>query len=291
MDAFGVVGGRDRGRRALGTAVAGSSMAGRDLIPEALVEESRYPARSVALAGGGQTTLQERWLLEEVQPRVDPAAVIWGISSLDFNAARRSETTARYDRARATRGGILGRADRALARASALARHRAALRDPYLMSKVLTGGDESTALPDRRGEQALTFVRGFKPLPPGQLARVRAEEAAFARNVQLRDFRIGRAEVDAYRRTIRRLARTTDRLAVVILPVTRQYIAAHPNGSRDYERWVRVVTRVAREEGVPILDETHTMPASAFRDIEHLDRRGSEEFSDAVHERLAGLGW
>lgn len=291
MDTFAVRGDPTTGSTRLGTAVAGSSMAGRDLIPEAIVEESWYPARSVALAGGGQTTLQERWLLEEVEPRVDPATVVWGISSLDFNAARRADTIGRYDAARATRRGFFGAADRTLARVSALARDRAALRDPYLMSQVLTGTDESDALPDRHGEQAITFARGYRQLPPAKLARMRAEEAAFAKNVQLRDFRIGRAELDAYRTTLRALRRSTDHLAVVILPVTRQYIDAHPGGARDYDHWVRVVTRVAREEGVPILDETDAMPESAFRDLEHLDLPGAIEFSDRVRESLHGLGW
>lgn len=291
MDAFQTDGDPTTGSHRLGAAVAGSSMAGRDLLPETVVEEQWYPAGSVALAGGGQTTLQERWLLEEVVPRVDPATVIWGISSLDFNAARRADTIGRYDAARATRTGFFGAADRTLAEVSALAHNRAALRDPYLMSQVLTGTDESNALPDRHGEQAITFARGFKDLPPAKLARMRAEEAAFAKNVQLRDFHIGRAELDAYRRTLRSLRRSTDHLAVVILPVTQQYIDAHPHGARDYDHWVRVVTRVAREERVDILDETHAMPASAFRDLEHLDLAGAMRFSDQVRESLHGFGW
>ena len=291
MDAFEVRGDPSTGSTRLGTAIAGSSMAGRDLLPEYVVDERWFPSRSVALAGGGQTTLQERWLLEEVVPRVDPATVIWGISSLDFNAARRADTIGRYDAARATRTGFFGAADRTLAEVSALARNRAALRDPYLMSQVLTGTDESNALPDRHGEQAITFARGFEDLPPATLARMRAEEAAFARNVQLRDFHIGRAELDAYRRTLRSLRRSTDHLAVVILPVTQQYIDAHPDGARDYDRWVRVVTRIAREEQVPVLDETHTMPDSAFRDLEHLGLAGAVEFSSRIRDDLHGIGW
>lgn len=291
MDAFAATGDRTTGSTRLGTAIAGSSMAGRDLLPEYVVDEDWYPSRSVALAGGGQTTVQERWLLEEVQPRVDPATVLWGISSLDFNAARRADTIGRYDAARATRTGFFGAADRTLADVSALARNRAALRDPYLMSQVLTGTDESDALPDRRGEQAITFARGYRDLPAAKLARLRAEEAAFAREVQLRDFRIGRAEVDAYRRTIRHLRATTDHTAVIILPVTQQYIDAHPHGARDYDRWVRVVTRIAREERVPILDETHAMPEAAFRDLEHLGLAGAVEFSSRIRDDLLEFGW
>ena len=272
-----------------GFVVAGSSMAGRDLVPERVVRDA--PAGSVALAGGGQTTVQERWLTEEVEPRLRPDSVLWGISSLDFNATRRADTIERYSSARATREDAFGAADRALARVSALARNRSALRDPYLMVQVLTGADESDALPDRRGDAALGFARAYRDLPPAKLARLRAAEAAFARDTQLRDFRIGEAEVAAYRRTLRALRRTTDRAVVVIMPVTREYIDAHPNGSRDYERWVRVVTRVAREEGVPLLDETRAMPESAFRDLEHLDEAGAEAFSDRLRTTLDEMGW
>lgn len=274
-----------------GFVVAGSSMAGRDLVPDRVVTDPEVPTGSVALAGGGQTTVQERWLTEEVGPRLRPGAVLWGISSLDFNATRRADTIDRYAAARATRTDRFGAADRVLARYSALARNRDALRDPYLMLQVLTGADESDALPDRRGDAALGFARGYREVPPETLARLRAAEAAFARDTQLRGFRIGREEVAAYRRTLRALRRTTDRAVVVIMPVTREYIDAHPNGSRDYERWVRVVTRVAREEGVPLLDETRAMPESAFRDLEHLDEAGAEAFSDRLRTTLDGMGW
>lgn len=274
-----------------GFVVAGSSMAGRDLVPDRVVTERWYPARSVALAGGGQTTVQERWLTGEVEPRLRPDAVLWGISSLDFNATRRADTIDRYAAARATRTDRLGAADRALARTSALARHRDALRDPYLMLQVLTGADESDALPDRRGDDVMQFVTGYRDLPPAKLARLRAEEAAFARDTQLRDFEIGDDEVAAYRSTLRSLRRTTDRAVVVIMPVTQEYIDAHPDGARDYERWVRVVTRVAREEGVAILDETRAMPDEAFRDLEHLDVEGAAAFSDRLRTTLEGMGW
>jgi hypothetical protein len=276
-----------------GLTVAGSSMAGRGLIPDVLAEgvPDGRPPHSAALSGGGQTTLQARWLLEEVVPRTHPDSVVWGISSLDFNAARRADTIGRYDGARATRRGFFGGADRTLAKVSALARDRAALRDPYLMSQVLTGTDESDALPLRAPPNAITFSLGYKRLPPAKLARMRREEAAFAKNVQLRDFRIGRAEVDAFRRTLRGLRRASVRPAVVLMPVTQQYIDAHPHGERDFDHWVRVVTRVARQEHVLLVDESRAMPVSAFRDLEHLDLPAAKEFSARVNADLVRAGW
>ncbi|MFM7271299.1 MAG: hypothetical protein ACKO2C_06660 [Actinomycetes bacterium] len=276
-----------------GLTVTGSSMAGRGLVPSVLARGVRngMPAHSVALGGGGQASLQERWMLEEVIPRTHPDAVVWGVSSLDFNRARQPETIGRYDRARATRRDALAPADRGLARVSALARHRASLRDPYVMSKVFSGSNQRTSLRSRGPDRAITFAYRERKLSPTRLARMRRTEAAYAREVQLRDFSIGRTELDAFRRTLRGIRRSQARVAVVIMPVPRQYIAAHPGGARDYHRWERAVSRVAREEGVLLIDESSAMPASAFRDIEHLNRADAAGFSERVRRRLIRAGW
>jgi hypothetical protein len=148
-----------------GFVVAGSSMAGRDVLPDRVVTDPGAPTGSVALAGGGQTTVQERWITEEVEPRLRPDAVLWGISSLDFNATRRADTIDRYASARATRTDRFGAPDRMLARYSALARNRDALRDPYLMLQVLTGADESDGATRRSGSPAGTAPSPRRPSP------------------------------------------------------------------------------------------------------------------------------
>lgn len=283
---------RADGRRG-GLTVAGSSMAGRGLIPSVLASGTREgtPAHNVALGGGGQTTLQERWLLEEVVPRTRPDSVVWGLSSLDFNAARRPETIDRYDRARATRHGPFAAADRTLAEVSALAEHRSSLRDPYLMSQILTGADRGSGLPVRTTDRAITFEHREPPLPPARLEAMRRRQVAYAREVQLREYSVGRAELDAFRRTLRGLRRDDIRTAVVLMPVTQQFIDAHPRGARDFTRWKRAVRRIARDERVLLLDATRSMPVSAFRDLEHLDRAGARAFSAQLHDELVATGW
>jgi hypothetical protein len=276
-----------------GLTVAGSSMAGRDLIPRIVAEDLRdgEPAHNVALGGGGQTTLQERWLLEEVVPRTHPDSIVWGVSSLDFNASRRAATIDRYDAARATRTGFFGAADRALAEVSALARFRNTLRDPYAMTQVLSGEVNRRTLADRPPARAITFDYVRPPLSPQRLARMRRTEAAFARDVQLRAFRVGREEVAAFRRTLRGLRRDDVSPAVVLMPVTQEYIDAHPRGERDFDRWKRIVTRVAREEGVLLLDDTNAVPEAGFRDLEHLDVPAARDYSASVNARLRDAGW
>lgn len=282
---------RTRGTRG-GLVVAGSSMAGRGLVPEIVGAgiPGSDPPRSVALNGGGHTGLQARWILEEVVPRLRPDDLVLGVSSLDFNANRAS-TIDRYDRARATRRGWLAEADRRLARVSALARHRETLRDPYLVSRVLTGTDLNDTLPTRPPAEAIRFERGYRRLDPARLARMRRIEAAFVRDQQLAGYRVGVDEVASFRRTLRDLRRAGIRTAVVLMPVTQEYLDAHPNGARDFARWRRAATRAARAEGVLVLDDTRAVPDEEFRDIEHLDAAPAEAFSARVNRQLRDAGW
>jgi len=293
--------------------IVGSSMSGRDLVPSAIAralgDTSKIAAnatppsrateaqtadaqiKNVSVGGGGQTTVVERWLLEEVVPRIHPQRVIWGVSSLDFNAARRASTIERYNNARQTRVGALADADQSLASFSALAKNRAALRDPYDMLKVITGADLSNRLPDRSQPRAASFDLGYKPLPPAKLKKMQLREIAYARDVQLRGYSLGREELVAFRRTLRRLKALNTEAAVVLMPVTQGYIDAHPRGARDFNAWRTRITAVAESEGVAVLDRTRSMPDAAFRDAEHLLVASAREFSLEVATWLKRQGW
>lgn len=248
--------------------------------------------KNVSLGGGGQTTLVERWLLEEVTPRIAPKKIIWGISSLDFTPERRGTTINRYNAARGSRTGAVAAADRYLASFSALARNRAALRDPYAMLKVITGGDLSTRLPDRAQPQAASFeFRSHKPLTIAQLQKMRLNMIAFARNVQLRGYALGADEIAAFTRTLRRLKASNIEATVVLMPVTQDFIDAHPNGEQDFNKWRDRVSAAAKSEGVTLLDRTRAMPDTAFRDPEHLLVSGARTFSLKVATDLKRQGW
>lgn len=247
--------------------------------------------KNLSLGGGGQTTVVERWLLEEVVPRIHPQRIIWGVSSLDFNAARRESTIERYNKARQTRIGALGDADQLMASFSALAKNRAALRDPYGMLKVVTGADLSTRLPDRPQPRAASFDLGYKPLPPAQLKKMQLREISYARDVQLRGYSLGREELDAFTRTLRRLKVLNTEAAVVLMPVTQGYIDAHPRGAKDFNEWRTRVTALAESEGVAVLDRTRSMPDTAFRDAEHLLIAPARDFSLEIASELKREGW
>ena len=293
--------------------IVGSSMSGRDLVPSAVARalgdtseiapNATPPSRAteaqtadsqiknVSVGGGGQTTVVERWLLEEVVPRIHPQRIIWGVSSLDFNAARRESTIERYNNARQTRVGALADADQSLATFSALAKNRAALRDSYDMLKVITGADLSNRLPDRAQPRAASFDLGYKTLTPAKLKKMQLREIAYSRDVQLRGYSLGREELIAFRRTLRRLKALKTEAAVVLMPVTQGYIDAHPHGARDFNEWRTRVTAVAESEGVAVLDRTRSMPDAAFRDAEHLLVAPARDFSLEVATELKRQGW
>lgn len=285
--------------------IVGSSMSGRGLVPSEFarvlrdtssvnskdMQTSDATIKNVSLGGGGQTTVVERWLLEEVAPRIAPEKIIWGISSLDFNSARRESTIKRYNTARLSRKGALATADRYLTSFSALARNRAALRDPYGMLKVITGGDLSTRLPDRAQPRAASFDLGYKPLTVAKLKKLQRTQIAYARDVQLRGYALGAEEIAAFKRTLRRLKASNIEPAVVLMPVTQAFIDAHPDGAQDFNEWRDQVSAAAKSEGVPVLDRTRAMPDTAFRDAEHLLVPEARNFSLEVATELKRQGW
>ena len=81
---------------------AGSSMVQFGI--RSSIIEARLDSVTAAHNAGlpkGYTTVTRRWLLEEVAPRLQPARVIWGVSSIDFNGGRPTPAIVAYEEARA----------------------------------------------------------------------------------------------------------------------------------------------------------------------------------------------
>lgn len=282
----------DAAHRRSDLVMVGTSMTGRGMLPKVFEQKmgSVDWANNLALPAG-QTTLQERWVLDEVEPRLKPRRVVWGISSLDFNGGRVTKPIDFYNRARATRPGLLGDADRFLSDHSALVKHRAELRDPLVLAHVLTGENLHKTARQQPLRQIGTWHHGDKPVTPAQLARDKAAHLVSIRAHQLRDFRIGTKEMAAFKHTLDELRRDGVEVAVVLMPVTTGYLSAHPHGAADFNRWKRTVTKVLADRSVPALDFTRTQPDSRFRDQEHLFLPAAREFSGQVADRLQKLGW
>jgi hypothetical protein len=238
---------------------------------------------------GAQTPVVERWLLEEVLPRIHPKRVVWGISSLDFNAGRPDHVIDEYNAARQTKQGFYAELDRMM-ELSALSEHREALRDPLSVQRVVEGNGRSYK-ETRKLQDRAVWKLGYPPSTPQQIERGRANHLRTVRDKQLANFRIGTQEMRAYLDTLRELRRQGIDAAVVLMPVTTGYIDAHPHGAADFNAWKAVVTEAARSVGVPVVDLSNAMPDDAFRDYEHLFVGPAHEFTTRIAAELEQLGW
>lgn len=241
---------------------------------------------NVALPGA-QTPLVERWLLEEVDPRIHPKRVVWGIQSIDFNGGRDRKSIALYNRARATKQGLYGVLDRALEHIP-VSEHRTELRDPLALSKSFGSSANRASRKRALGDRAVWDL-GYAETTPAQLRRLRAAHERDVREHQLVNFSIGEEEMQAFERTLIELKRRGIGVDVVIMPVPTQYFTFHPNGRADWEQWRSAVTESAGRLGVPIIDMSETVPDSGFRDYEHLLLKPAREFATELNGKLEAL--
>ena len=245
-------------------------------------------AHNVALPGS-QTPVTERWLLEEVIPRIHPKRVVWGIQSIDFNSGRDNKSIEQYNRARATQKGFYADADRAL-EASALSANREALRDPLTVQHALEGKARPSEDVRPLGDRAV-WELGYPKITEKERKRLRAAHMREIKEHQLLNFRMGEEEIGAYVRTLRSLKDQGIETAVVIMPVPTTYIEAHPKGRADLDEFKRVATEKAKDAGVPVVDLSEAMKDEDFRDHEHLWAPQAREFTKLLAGKLQELGW
>jgi hypothetical protein len=268
----------------------GTSMVRRDVAVNDLEGELDGVkwAHNVALPGA-QTPVVERWMLDEVVPRLHPKRVVWGISSIDFNSGRPNKTIDQYVKARASEDGFYAEADRILWNV-ALSRYRDDLRDPVRLQHGLsgTGRDFEVSRPLR---DRATWDVGFAPRTAAEQARGRANHKRTVRDKQLVRFKLGDEEMASYLNTLETLQDQGTEVAVVIMPVPSGFLELHPNGEDDFLQWTADVTAAAEEIGVPVIDMSRSMPDDGFRDYEHLNTKPAHEFTAKLHDELEGIGW
>lgn len=260
----------------------GTSQAARGIIPKVVGEQLGLKTGNVAIPGS-QAPVTKRWVLEEVEPRLHPRCVVWGLSSIDLNGARPDPSLPRYDAALATRQGLLGEADEELADALPIARHRSQLRDPYKLGHEL-GTDEPATRPARPLGQLLGPVVRAPATEQGKLT-----EAVFLERTLLAHFRMTPTYRNALRSTIAELGRRDVTPVVVIMPVSSTYIASHPRGAPQYEAWKRAATRVAEDAGAKVIDLDSSMPDSAFSDYVHLKHDAAMQWSATLARELSNI--
>jgi hypothetical protein len=264
--------------------LVGTSQMARGGVPRAIERELGRPnIHNVALPGAS-TPVVKSWLLNEVEPRLHPKRVVWGISSIDFNGGRPNQVIANYDSARATRPGALGDADRELASMVPIARRRSDLRQPIQLAKNLRAG-------------APEEVHASKPLDRllGPMRTNRGKKlkraASYLRRQQLADFVATPRYVHAFASTLQDLRDQDVETVVVVMPVPAAFRDAHPGGAAQYEQWKRMAIATARASGAKVLDLNDTRPDADFPDYVHLERHAAEDWSRDLGRDLRDLGW
>jgi hypothetical protein len=232
-----------------------------------------------------QTPVIERWLLEEIVPRLQPDRVVWGISSLDLNGNRARPTIDVYEQARAARPGPMGGIDRALSRVSYLSRYRAQLRDPVELSRALRrpSAGEDAEHPGPLPELLTSFA--------GDGGRPTARERRRIENRVLVDYEVGSRELASLRRTLAEVRELGIDVALVAMPVPDRYVRAHPRGTADFEDHLTALRAVADEYDVQLVDASRWYEDDDFEDFTHLFRDAADRFTQRLVDELRREGF
>lgn len=266
----------------------GSSVVDVSVDPSALQGRAR-PAYN-ASTGAASIGMISTWTRLFASPRLRPDVAVLGLISRELNPhdPEQRRLNRQFAAAPAVRH-LVGtesftqKLERNAQRYSALVRYRSSLRQPkYLpallgLRKVGSGEYGSLVAPDGQ-------YQGF----------LRREYNATPRVVRLFREALVRYEVgEAQRRTLRdliaALRRTADRVVVVNMPVTSDYVEAHPNGEDDYRRYTRVLEAETERADVRYVD-MGVWPAVYFADPAHLNARGSGRITSMLDELTSADG-
>jgi len=250
--------------RTADVAFVGTSIAWQGFVP-ATFTEADSAGRSAFNAGlaGAVPVVMEPWILNEVEPRLDPTVVVWGLSSFDFAPNYGETQRDAYASAPETRTGALAWMDRNARRFSALIRLRTLLRQP---SKLL-GTEAAETREDIADAARITGADGGRldfTIDKGDL-RGRIVTA------RLKNFEPDAVDLDAVRRTALELEARGVELVLVQMPVPTILIERHPNGPADYAKTGSTIRELGAELGVDVIDFDGMFDDDAFVDFTHLD--------------------
>ena len=281
------VGGADRCATVV---VAGNSMARDDLVPSRMtagLDDGVIVYNSALDAASPE--LLARWLPDHVVPEVDPDLVIIGLSSFDLNDSARISASALdgFDGAALTRDDFFGRLQQPLLRHLALFRHRQALRDPVTVWSSLGRARDG----EREPRPEADGIPGVLDADGSGLSRreLRYDPAlgsdTLLRTELLNDFTIGGRQADSLRGLITELQDSGTEVVLAVLPVTEDYVGAHPAGADDHDRFLELVEEIAVEADVPELDLHDWAETEDFADTHHL----AGAAADRLSVEMAGL--
>ena len=277
-------------------AFVGNSMT-RDAIDPRTYTASDPQHRSAYNAALDAATpgLLERWTLEQVEPRLDPATVVLGLSSFDLNDNARIAASAldSYRAATLSRDDLFGRLQAPFVEHSALFEYRNEVRDP----SQLWAGIQAARRGERQERLSVDGIDGIIGADGEGLSR-RELRYTGAVSIQrllqtelLNDFHMGGAQLTAAEDLIEGLQDRDVEVVLLLLPVTQDYVDLHPAGGADFQRYLVTARRLAERTGATLVEAQGWAAGDAqFADTHHLNGDGSLAFSAELPGLLADAG-
>ncbi|MEL7207034.1 MAG: SGNH/GDSL hydrolase family protein [Actinomycetota bacterium] len=275
--------------------LVGSSMTRDDLVPAAMRPsvDDGVVVYNAAL-DAASPTLTRGWLDDHVIARAEPDLVVLGLASFDLNDAASLPEAAldSYREAPLTRSDLLGTLQEPFITHSALVRHRSALRDPV----ELWGGIGDLLAGDRAERPGPEGLDGLLDADGAGLSRrdlsyvPSASGTALVEQELLNDFSIDGAQVAALQSLIEDLRSDGIDVALVALPVTTDYVAAHPDGAADQDAFLDALRSVAEATDVPMVDLHDAVEDPGFADTHHLAGEAADDLSRRLPDLLAEAG-
>jgi hypothetical protein len=232
------------------------------------------------------------WARRVAVPKLRPDVTVLGVVSREFNPndPEQQRLTREFFAAPAVREllgteTILEKAERRLEDVSAIARYRVFVRQPTYLATLIGLKQGPTDTEYGAYVSADGQYQGF-------LTRTYPDAATIAtlfRKRALNDFEIGDQQLATFRSLVTYLKANAKRVIVVSMPITKDYVAAHPRGEADYQAFRRALGRETDDLGVQLVD-VGIWSRKYFADPAHLNARGSARISATLDDVLAEAG-
>ena len=116
--------------------------------------------------------------------------------------------------------------------------------------------------------------------------------ARFDQTELLNDFHLGGTQADAAEDLLAELANRDVDTAVVVLPVTQDFIDLHPEGAAQYDEFLALAEQIATDNGATFIDlhdffaDQGAEADTFFADTHHLNGMGANRLSRALPDLL-----
>ncbi len=265
---------------------AGSSMMNNGADPNEFTELTGISSYNSAFPAANPF-VTERWVLEEVVPRLKPKAVVYDVTSLGLNGAvPDSNSFPNYNKSWQMRQGLLPELERWAAERSDLVYFRPVLQNPSNYAMVAKGlrGEDTVSADTEFARNRRYGQNGAKNLIVENLTQNNndwlAQTAFKAWNIDNKQSAAGLA---ALARQVDALEEQDIDVFFVEMPVQQGYIDLHPRGVTDYEEAMDVFRQFATDHDVTWIDlPSDYSDPELFHDLNHLAQPGADQLTQDI---------